>query len=184
MLTIPFFLFISFFVIRYVKNDLDLSYITSRIMGMHYFLHFFVLWLKALKGNCEKKKLKFYYRVIAPLKTLLKWFFVGFNLNGYALKNLEHIIQCNKQCLSVIQTLRSFHFVSTGSSFDSSFGQYTLFSRMVICPSNLVFEYKFFWNANQTMFSYLNFKRIFTRKRGWTGILPYVRRAYLHVFFC
>ena len=28
------------------------------------------------------------------------------------------------------------------------------------------------------MFSYLNFKRIFTRKRGWTGILPYVRRAY------
>ena len=56
--------------------------------------------------------------------------------------------------------------------------KYTLFSRMVICPSNLVFEYKFFWNANQTMFSYLNFKRIFTRKRGWTGILPYVRRAY------
>ena len=55
----------------------------------------------------------------------------------------------------------------------------TLFSRMIICPSNLVFEYKFFWNANQTMFSYLNFKRIFTRKRGWTGILPYVRRAYL-----
>ena len=53
-----------------------------------------------------------------------------------------------------------------------------LFSRMVICPSNLVFEYKFFRNANQTMFSYLNFKRIFTRKRGWTGILPYVRRAY------
>ena len=28
------------------------------------------------------------------------------------------------------------------------------------------------------MFSYLNFKRVFTRKRGWTGILPYVRRAY------
>ena len=28
------------------------------------------------------------------------------------------------------------------------------------------------------MFSYLNFKRIFTRKQGWTGILPYVRRAY------
>ena len=54
----------------------------------------------------------------------------------------------------------------------------TLFSRMVICPSNLVFEYKFFWNANQTMFSYLNFKRIFTLKRCWTGILPYVRRAY------
>ena len=61
---------------------------------------------------------------------------------------------------------------------------YTLFSRMVICPSNLVFEYKFFWNANQTMFSYLNFKRIFTRKRGWTGILPYVRRAYyIHLFW-
>ena len=60
----------------------------------------------------------------------------------------------------------------------SFYGPNALFSRMVICPSNLVFEYKFFGNANQTMFSYLNFKRIFTRKRGWTGILPYVRRAY------
>ena len=28
------------------------------------------------------------------------------------------------------------------------------------------------------MFSYLNFKRTFSRKRGWMGILPYVRRAY------
>ena len=42
----------------------------------------------------------------------------------------------------------------------------TLFSRMVICPSNLVFEWKVLWNANQTTFSYLNFKRIFTRKRN------------------
>ena len=43
----------------------------------------------------------------------------------------------------------------------------TLFSRMVICPSNLVFEWKVLWNdANQTTFSYLNFKRIFTRKRS------------------
>ena len=42
----------------------------------------------------------------------------------------------------------------------------TLFSRMVICPSNLVFEWKILWNANQTTFSYLNFKRIFTRKRS------------------
>ena len=32
------------------------------------------------------------------------------------------------------------------------------------------------------MFSHLNFKRIFTRKRGWTGILPYVRRAYTALF--
>ena len=32
------------------------------------------------------------------------------------------------------------------------------------------------------MFSYLNFKRIFTLKRGWTGILPHVRRAYTLCF--
>ena len=32
------------------------------------------------------------------------------------------------------------------------------------------------------MFLYLNFKRIFTRKRGWTSILPYMRRVYEGLF--
>lgn len=48
-------------------------------------------------------------------------------MNGYALKKLKDIIQHNKRRLSVLQTLLSAHFVSIGSSFDSSFVQYLHF---------------------------------------------------------
>lgn len=40
---------------------------------------------------------------------------------------LEHIVQCNKQHISELRTLRFVHFVSIGISFDRSFGQYLRF---------------------------------------------------------